>query len=74
MPTSTLLKNLPKIAFIAGGISLAMGIPSLGFALLTGSAALNLVGAIRQNDSGDVRFFSVWTSLNSWFWTHNGGH
>ena len=74
MPTPTLLKNLPKIASIAGGFSLAMGIPSLGFALLTGSAVLNLVGAIRQKNSGDVRFFSVWTSLNSLFWTHNGGH
>lgn len=74
MPTPILLKDLSKIASITGGISLAMGVPSLGFALLTGSAVLNLVGAIRQKNSGDVRFFSVWTSLNSWFWTHNGGH
>ena len=46
----------------------------LGFALLTGSAIINLIGAIREKKRGDSGFFAAWACLNSWFATHSGGH
>jgi hypothetical protein len=63
---------VPKIASVAGGIALATGIPNVGFALLTGSAVLNLLVAIGQRQPGDVGFFGAWATLNAWFATHIG--
>ena len=48
MPHPTLLQQVPKFASVAGGVALATGIPIIGFALLTGSAIINLIEAIRQ--------------------------
>ena len=70
----TLFQTVPKFASVAGGVALATGAPTIGFALLTGSAVINLIGAIREKKRGDSGFFAAWACLNSWFATHNGGH
>ena len=74
MPRPSLLQQIPKLASVAGGVALASGIPMVGFALLTGSAIINLAGAIRQRKKADSGFFAAWACLNSWFATHTGGH
>ena len=74
MPYPTLFQQIPKLASVAGGVALATGIPMLGFSLLTGSAIINLVQAIRQRKNADSGFFAAWACLNSWFATHTGGH
>ena len=74
MANPTLLQQIPKFASVAGGVALATGIPMLGFALLTGSAIINLIEAVRQKKKGDSGFFAAWACLNSWFATHTGGH
>ena len=71
---TTLLQTVPKFASVAGGVALATGVPTIGFALLTGSAIINLLEAIRQKKKGDSGFFAAWACLNSWFATHSGGH
>ena len=71
---TTLLQQVPKLASVAGGVALATGVPTIGFALLTGSAIINLIGAIREKKRGDSGFFAAWACLNSWFATHTGGH
>ena len=74
MPHPTLFQQVPKLASVAGGVALATGTPMLGFALLSGSAIINLIGAIREKKRGDSGFFAAWACLNSWFATHTGGH
>lgn len=74
MPSFPLLQHIPKIASVAGGVSLAIGSPSIGFALFIGSAVLNLVSAICHKKRSDIGFFSVWATLNSWFATHTAEH
>jgi hypothetical protein len=74
MANPTLLQQVPKLASVAGGVALATGIPMLGFFLLTTSAIINLIGAIREKKRGDSGFFAAWACLNSWFATHSGGH
>ena len=74
MTNPTLFQQAPKLASVAGGIALATGIPMLGFFLLTTSAIINLVGAIREKKRGDSGFFAAWACLNSWFAAHSGGH
>ena len=74
MHQSTVFQQIPKFASVAGGVALATGIPMLGFTLLTGSAIINLIGAIREKERGDSGFFAAWACLNSWFATHSGGH
>ena len=74
MAYPTLFQQVPKLASVAGGVALATGIPMLGFALLTGSAIINLICTIRDKKRGDSGFFAAWACLNSWFATHSGGH
>ena len=74
MPHPALFQQIPKLASVAGGVALTTGIPMLGFALLTGSAIINLIGAIHEKKRGDSGFFAAWACLNSWFATHSGGH
>ena len=74
MANPTLFQQVPKLASVAGGVALATGIPMLGFFLLTTSAIINLIGAIREKKRGDSGFFAAWACLNSWFATHTGGH
>ena len=74
MANPTLFQQVPKLASVAGGVALATGIPILGFFLLTASAIINLIGAVREKKRGDSGFFAAWACLNSWFATHTGGH
>ena len=73
-PTPPCFKPFPSSPPSPAASHLATGIPMLGFALLTGSAIINLIGAIREKKRGDSGFFAAWACLNSWFATHSGGH
>ena len=58
MPHPTLLQQVPKFASVAGGVALATGIPMLGFALLTGSAIINLIERNPSEEKGAIPDFS----------------
>lgn len=70
----SLLQSIPKIASVLGGLALVIGIPIIGFTLLTGSAIFNLISAVKQRKLGDICFFSAWGFFNCFFAGQDGGH
>lgn len=68
------IQAFPKLASVAGGLALVIGIPILGFALLTASAVINLISAFKERKRSDLGFFSAWACMNTWFIIQSGGH
>lgn len=67
MNRTTIVAALPKVTSVLGGLALVVGIPFLGFLLLTVSAMINLIAAFKSKKKGDSVFFITWATFNTYF-------